>query len=54
MINYLDSIEDGMLPEMPGHIERWGGSMTQWQNNVQKIRNFVTARHGYLPSGLAD
>jgi hypothetical protein len=54
MNSYLDSIEAGMLPEMPGHIARWGGSMTQWQNNVEKIRNFISERHNYLPSGLAD
>ncbi len=54
MINYLDSIEAKMLPEMPYHIERWGGSMEEWQNNVQKIRNFITNRSNYLPEGFAD
>ncbi len=54
MISFLDSIEDGMLPEMATHTARWGGTVAQWQNNVQKIRNFVSARHNYLPSGLAD
>ena len=52
MISYLDSIEARMLPEMPQHVARWGGSVQQWQNNVQKIRNFVTTRHAYLPGGL--
>ncbi len=52
MIAYLDSIEAEMLPEMPQHITRWGGNLQQWKNNVQKIRNFITARHGYLPEGL--
>jgi len=52
MIAYLDSIEAEMLPEMPQHIARWGGYLQQWKNNVQKIRNFITARHGYLPDGL--
>jgi hypothetical protein len=52
MIELLDSIHDGMAPEMPRHIARWGGSMTQWENNVQKIRNFITARADYIPSGF--
>jgi hypothetical protein len=52
LISYLNEIEAQMLPEMPMHIARWGGNMTQWQNNVQKIRNFINARHSYLPSGL--
>ncbi len=54
LINYLDSIESRMLPEMPGHVARWGGSVSQWQNNVQKIRNFINARHNYLPEGLIE
>ncbi|MCB0807563.1 MAG: CotH kinase family protein [Bacteroidales bacterium] len=54
MINYLDSIEARMLPEMPQHVARWGGTVAQWQNNVQKIRNFITARHNFLPAGLSS
>ena len=52
MIGLLDSIHDGMAPEMPQHIARWGGSMAQWENNVQKIRNFITSRAAYIPSGF--
>jgi hypothetical protein len=52
MIDLLDSIHDGMAPEMPQHIARWGGSMTQWENNVQKIRDFITDRANYMPGGF--
>ena len=52
MIEYLDSIEEKMLPEMHNHVGRWGGTVVEWRNNVQKIRNFVTNRHGYFPEGL--
>lgn len=52
MIAYLDSIEAEMEPEMSQHVERWGGSIAQWKNNVNKIRNFITSRHNYLPEGL--
>lgn len=54
LIPYLDQIEAEMLPEMPAHFARWGGNMTKWQTNVQKIRNFINARYDYLPSGLAS
>ncbi|MCK4678685.1 MAG: lamin tail domain-containing protein [Bacteroidales bacterium] len=54
MINYLDTIASIMAPEMPGHVARWGGTVSQWENNVQKIRNFITSRHDYLPEGLID
>lgn len=52
MINFLDSIENFVLPEMPGHVARWGGSVAEWQNNVQKIRNFINIRYSVIPSGL--
>ncbi len=54
MIEYLDEIEDKMLPEMQNHVNRWGGTVTEWRSNVQKIRNFITNRHGYFPEGLID
>jgi hypothetical protein len=52
MIAYLDEIAAKMSPEMPRHIMRWGGSMLEWEHNVQKIRNFITDRYAYLPDGL--
>lgn len=52
MIAYLNEIVGKMTPEMPKHIQRWGGDITQWQNNVQKIRNFIIARYEYLPQGF--
>ncbi|MCF8378138.1 MAG: lamin tail domain-containing protein [Bacteroidales bacterium] len=52
MIGYLNSIEEIMTPEIPDHVARWGGSLSQWQFNVQKIKNFISARHAYLPGGL--
>jgi len=52
MIDYLTSIEEYMAPEMVNQVARWGGSVAQWENNVNKIKNFVTNRHSYLPSGL--
>lgn len=54
MIGYLNEIVDKMAPEMPRHIQRWGGSMFEWENNVQKIRNFINTRYAYLPTGLAN
>jgi len=51
---YLDEIEARMLPEMQQHVDRWGGTVEQWQFNVKKIRNFVENRHNYLPEGFED
>ncbi len=52
MINFLDSIENYVLPEMQAHCDRWGGSVAEWQTNVQKIRNFINTRYSVIPEGL--
>lgn len=54
MIGYLESIEDEMEPEMHMHVDRWGGTVDNWKANVNKIKNFVTNRHDYLPEGFAS
>lgn len=54
IISYLDEIAGKMTPEMPRHIQRWGGNMLRWESNVQKIRNFIHARYNYLPQGLKN
>ena len=54
MIPYLDLIEAYMLPEMQNHVNRWGGSVSQWQTNVNKVKNFISNRHSYLPQGFGD
>ncbi len=57
----IDEMEAELLPELPRHIERWGGQKTslpdntwvapifesveQWQQNMQVIRDFVDSRH---------
>lgn len=48
MVPYLNAIEAEMDPEIPKHIDRWGGSHQQWRQNVTKIKNFIQTRHEYL------
>lgn len=52
MINLLDSMAAIISTEMPQHTQRWGGSFTQWQSNVQRIRNFIMARNSIMDNGL--
>lgn len=54
MINLLDSMSGIISVEMPQHVARWGGTVVKWQSNVQKIRNFITTRNGYINSGLRE
>jgi len=54
MIGVLEGIENSITPDMPQHIDRWGGSMNEWQDNVQKVKDFITDRIDYIPGGLND
>ncbi len=54
LIGVLEGIENSIIPEMPQHINRWGGNMNQWQGNVQKIKDFISDRLDYLPEGFDD
>ncbi|MBL7938707.1 MAG: CotH kinase family protein [Flavobacteriales bacterium] len=54
MIGFLDSLVAMIEPEMPAHIARWGGSMAEWQGNVQAIRDFITTRCVAITEGLQD
>jgi hypothetical protein len=52
MIELLEEIENSIAPDMPQHINRWGGNMFEWRSNVAKIKNFIGDRIDYLPGGL--
>lgn len=54
MIGFLDSLVAIIEPEMPGQIARWGGTMAEWQGNVQAIRDFITDRCVLITEGLQD
>jgi len=54
MIDLLDEMIGRIEPEMPRQIERWGGSMTEWQNNVQDLRDFILTRCTVLDEGIED
>jgi hypothetical protein len=44
MTSLLDSMIAVIEPEMPGQIERWGGTLTEWEENVERLRGFIEAR----------
>ena len=54
MIGVLEEIENSISPDMPQHIDRWGGIMNEWQDNVQKVKDFIIDRIDYIPGGLND
>ena len=54
MITVLDSLVNIISPEMPGQINKWGGTMTEWNQNVQDLRAFINARCTAINQGLTN
>ncbi|MBI5540389.1 MAG: CotH kinase family protein [Bacteroidia bacterium] len=54
MIFVLDSLIALFSPEMPQQIARWGGTITEWQQNVQTLKNFINARCTQIQQGMLD
>ncbi len=54
MIETLDRMIAVIEPEMPGQIERWGGSMQEWQDNVQDLKDFILERCTLLDDGMLE
>ena len=54
MIGLLDSLLAAIEPEMPAHIERWGGSYGQWQQNVQQLKDFILTRCTVIDTGIVE
>lgn len=50
----LDSMLAIIEPEMPRQIERWGGSMTEWEENVAELKDFINRRCEFLDDAAID
>ena len=51
MITTLDSMLAVIVPEMPRQIERWGGTMEEWELNVDTLKMFINERCQLLDDG---
>ena len=54
MIGLLDSMINELAPEMPAHIDRWGGSVAEWESNVQDLKDFIETRCTVIDGGISD
>ena len=54
MLRTLDSLVAIIEPEMPRQIQRWGGTMSGWQDNVADLREYIQERCELLDDGLVD
>jgi hypothetical protein len=44
LMAHLDWIVNRLAPEMPQHCARWGGNMSDWQNNLDSLREQISGR----------
>ena len=44
VINRINELAAAIESEMPDHFKRWGGSMSAWYYQVQKLRDFAEKR----------
>ncbi len=54
MIALLDTMLADIEPEMPRQIDRWGGTLTEWEENVESLKEFILARCTLLDEGMID
>ena len=70
ILNFIDEMQAVIAPEIPRHVERWGGQVTdlpdntwvepifnsvaKWEENVQVMRDFTLIRHELALKHLND
>lgn len=54
MLAEVDKIRNDIASDMGHQINRWGGNFSQWEQNVQKVKDFITARSEVIPEGLNE
>ncbi len=54
MVNTLDTMINRIAPDMPAQCARWGGSVNQWQTNVQTMRTYIQQRCVDIQAGMVN
>ena len=47
VVNTINTIRSVIEPEMPRHLAKWGGNITDWNNNVAYLNTFAINRPQY-------
>ncbi len=48
----IDSLKNIISAEIPYHFNRWGGSVSNWNNNINVSRDFAAQRPAYMMNHL--
>ncbi|MBK8365312.1 MAG: CotH kinase family protein [Bacteroidetes bacterium] len=54
MFPIMHQFQDSMAYDMPEHFAKWGSNMTQWQSNINVMRNFINLRADTARSQIRD
>ena len=54
MHNLLTSMTNEIIGEMPAQIALWGGTMTEWQENIDSLHAFIDSRCASVIDALVD
>ena len=54
VIERIDQMAAVLAPEMSRHYSRWGGSVSEWQANVQVLRDFASNRPSYIRAHIGS
>lgn len=54
VITLINQFQSRLTAEMPYHRTRWWGTMPQWNNEVQRLRDFATLRNTYMRQHMTD
>lgn len=54
VISIINQFQSRIATEMPYHRQRWWGDMDGWNYEVQRLRDFATARNTFMRQHMAD
>lgn len=53
VVSKINEFQQNLASEMPFHKQRWGGTVADWNGEVQELRDFAVARFNYLTGHIA-
>jgi gliding motility-associated-like protein len=54
ILNHFNYFKSILTPEMPRQIAKWGGTMAEWNKNMDTLQSKIQQRCSYIESKIAD
>jgi len=52
--NEVEIFQNRLKDEMPYHKARWGGTMEEWENYIQKVKTFMAERQPFMMQHITE